>query len=337
MTQAQVDLKRKRDAAMRKKPTHQKKPMLEEALLPRQQPQQREIQMEIRTETPPPLAMVTPTITAPTILTDDGRVADPDISEALLDFDDYVQRVTTLEDSFRADDDIRTQPEYHLRMFKDDSTDPNAMATSELPKIPTTKERVLGILTNPIRQVKKAIDRREIFMIAYICTKDLNQRIALDTLHLSARTRKLVQLLWLTLPASYTNYIHHESTITQFSPRGSTCQRKYSIIKDYFDVNENLVTICRNVRANLDLIRYIYSNVHAEVFYASDEGLGIERKVKELLMQHDMLLTDPRWQQRSLPPLPTPISVGQMVHQQRNIAEASRTAGDYLPYGVTKR
>ena len=90
---------------------------------------------------------------------DDGRVADPDISEALLDFDDYVQRVTILEDSFRADDDIRTQPEYHLRMFKDDSTDPNAMATSELPKIPTTKERVLGTLTNPIRQVKKAIDR----------------------------------------------------------------------------------------------------------------------------------------------------------------------------------
>ena len=241
---------------------------------------------------------------------DDGRVADPDISEALLDFDDYVQRVTTLEDSFRADDDIRTQPEYHLRMFKDDSTDPNAMATSELPKIPTTKERVLGILTNPIRQVKKAIDRREIFMIAYICTKDLNQRIALDTLHLSARTRKLVQLLWLTLPASYTNYIHHEGIITQFSPRGSTCQRKYSILKDYFDVNENLVTICRNVRANLDLIRYIYSNVHAEVFYASDEGLGIERKVKELLTQHDLLLTDPRWQQRSLPPLLTPISNG---------------------------
>ena len=166
---------------------------------------------------------------------------------------------------------IRTQPEYHLRMFKGDSTDPNAMATSELPKIPTTKERVLGILTNPIRQVKKAIDRREIFIIAYICTKDLNQRIALDTLHLSARTRKLVQLLWLTLPASYTNYIHHEGIITQFSPRGSTCQRKYSILKDYFDVNENLVTICRNVRANLDLIRYIYSNVHAEIFYASDD------------------------------------------------------------------
>ena len=261
MTQAQVDLKRKRDAAMmRKKPTHQKKPMLEEALLPRQQPQQREIQMEIRTETPPPLAMVTPTITTPTITAPiNGPVADPDISKALLDFDDYVQRVTTLENSFRADDDIRTQPEYHLRMFDGDSTDPNAMATKELPKIPTTKERVLGILTNPIRQVKKAIDRREIFMIAYICTKDLNQRVALDTLHLSARTRRLVQLLWLTLPASYTNYIHHESIITQFSPRGSTCQRKYAILKDYFDVNENLVTICRNVRANLDLIRYIYS------------------------------------------------------------------------------
>ena len=232
MTQAQVDLKRKRDAAMRKKPTHKKKPMLEEALLPRQQPQQREILMETRTETPPPpLAMVTPTITTPTILTDDGRVADPDIFKALLDFDDYVQRVMTLEDSFRVVDDIRTQPEYHLRMFEGDSTDPNAMATSKLPKIPTTKERVLGILTNPIRQVKKAIDRREIFMIAYICTKELNQRIALETLHLSARTRKLVQLLWLTLPASYTNYIHHEGTITQFSPRGSTCQRNIPLSK----------------------------------------------------------------------------------------------------------
>ena len=240
--------------------------------------------------------------------------------------------MTTLENSFRADDDIRTQPEYHLRMFDGDSTDPNAMATKELPKIPTTKERVLGILTNPIRQVKKAIDRREIFMIAYICTKDLNQRVALDTLHLSARTRKLVQLLWLTLPASYTNYIHHESIITQFSPRGSTCQRKYAILKDYFDVNENLATICvRNVRANLDLIRYIYSNVHAEVFYASDEGLGIERKVKELLGQHDLLQVDPRW--RSQPPPLTPVS--HMVQQQR--VEASKTAGDYLPYGVTKR
>ena len=218
MTQAQVDLKRKRDAAMmRKKPTHQKKPRLEEALLPREQQQQPQ-QREIRTETPPPppLAMVIPTMTAPAMTTPaDGPVADPDISKALLDFDDYVQRVTTLENSFRADDDIRTQPEYHLRMFDGDSTDPNSMATKELPKIPTTKERVLGILTNPIRQVKKAIDRREIFMIAYICTKDLNQRVALDTLHLSTRTRKLVQLLWLTLPASYTNYIHHESIITQ--------------------------------------------------------------------------------------------------------------------------
>ena len=318
---------------MRKKPIHKKKPMLEEALLPRQQqqPQQR----EIRNETPPPpVAMVIPTI-IPTITPIDGQAADPAISEALLEFDDYVQRVATLEKSFRADDDIRTQPEYHMRMFAGDSTDPNAMATNELPKIPTTKERVLGILTNPIRQVKKAIDRREIFMLAYICTKDLNQRVALDTLHLSARTRRLVQLLWVTLPASYTNYIHHESIITQFSPRGSTCQRKYAILKDYFDVSENLVAICRNVRANLDLIRYIYSNVHAEVFYASDEGLGIERKVKELLGQHDLLQVDPRWRSPPLlPPLLTPISV---VQQQRNSAEASRTAGDYLPYGVTKR
>ena len=155
----------------------------------------------------------------------------PDISKALLDFDDYVQRVTTLENSFRADDDIRTRPEYHLRMFDGDSTDPNAMATKELPKIPTTKERVPGILTNPIRQVKKAIDRREIFMIAYICTKDLNQRVALDTLHLSARTRKLVQLLWLTLPASYTNYIHHESIITQFSHGVARARESISLSK----------------------------------------------------------------------------------------------------------
>ena len=83
MTQAQVDLKRKRDAAMmRKKPTHQKKPMLEEALLSWQQPQQREIQMQIRTETPSPLAMVTPTITTPTITAPiNGPVADPDISK----------------------------------------------------------------------------------------------------------------------------------------------------------------------------------------------------------------------------------------------------------------
>ena len=159
--------------------------------------------------------------------------------------------------------------------------------------------------------------------------------MALETLHLSARTRKLVQLLWLTLPDSYTNYIHHESIITQFSPRGSTCQTKYSIIKDYFDVNENLVEICRNVRANLDLIRYIYSNVHAEVFYASDEGLGIERKVKDLLGQRNLLLGDPRLR-------PPPLTVGQLIEQQRNkeeVAASSRTATaeDYLPYGVTKR
>ena len=34
---------------------------------------------------------------------------------------------------------------------------------------------------------------------------------------------------------------------------------------------------------NIELIRYIYSNVHAEVYYASDEGLKIERKMTQLL------------------------------------------------------
>ena len=229
MAQAQIDLKRKRDSS-RKKPTQQKKRMLEEALremsTPKQPQQQSLPQQEVVVAVP---TMMTP---PPTILTDDDRVADPDISKAVLEFDDYVQQVHVLEESFRADDNIRTQPDYHL------------------PKIPTTKEWVLGILNNPTRQVKKAIDRREIFMIAYICTKDLNQRTVLEMLQLSARTMRLVQLQWLILPQSF---IHHEDTITKFSPRGSMCQKKYSIIKEYFDVSENLSTLYRNVQVNLDL------------------------------------------------------------------------------------
>ena len=334
MTQAQVDLKRKKE---RQKPHHTNKRMLEEVLrdisnipVPKQQQQQQqqqEIPMPLHPQQEEVVAMMT--TPPPTILTDNGLVADPDISKALMDFDNYVQEMKVIEDSIREDDNVRNQPDYHLRIFDGVSTDPNAVSTNELPKIPTTKERVLSILTNPARQVKKAIERREIFMICFLLARDLNWRTALETLHLSACTTRLVQLLWQILPQSYTTFIHHENVIIQFSPRASTCQKKYGIIKEYFDVSENLSIVCRNVQTNLDIIRYIYSNIHAEVYYASDEGLVIERRIKLLLQNSG--LNDPR-RRPTMNTRPQPVSISQLAQQRNNI-----TVGDYLPYGVTKR
>ena len=323
MAQAQVDLKRKKE---RKKPFHQKKRMLEEVLrdisnIPVPKQQQQSHQQEILMTLPPQQEAVVAMMTTPppTILTDDGHIADPDISKALMDFDNYVQEVKVIEDSIREDDNVRNQPDYHLRIFNGVSTDPNAVATNELPKIPTTKERVLGILTNPARQVKKAVERREIFMACFLLAKDLNLRTALETLHLSPRTTRLVQLLWHTLSQSFTTFIHHENVVTQFSPRASTCQKKYGIIKEYFDVSENLSAICENVQANLDIIRYIYSNIHAEVYYASDEGLAIERKIKQLLQNNGLQNNS----QRRRPPImntqPQPVPMVQQQQQRNNM------------------
>ena len=168
--------------------------------------------------------------------------------------------------------------------------------------------------------------------LSFLLAKDLNLRTALETLHLSPRTMRLVQLLWHTLSQSFTTFIHHENVVTQFSPRASTCQKKYGIIKEYFDVSENLSAICENVQANLDIIRYIYSNIHAEVYYASDEGLAIERKIKQLLQNNGLQNNS----QRRRPPImntqPQPVPMVQQQQQHNNM-----TVGDYLPYGVTKR
>ena len=107
----------------------------------------------------------------------------PHISEVMMGIENYAEQVNQLEDSSVVD--IRNQADYHLRIFVGDSTDPDVVATNEAPKIPTTKERVIGILTNPARQVKKAIERREIFMLCFLVAKDLNWRTVVETMHLS--------------------------------------------------------------------------------------------------------------------------------------------------------
>ena len=48
-------------------------------------------------------------------------------------------------------------------------------------------------------------------------------------------------------------------------------------------MNENLIEISACIQQRLEAIRYIFANVHAEVYYASDEGLAVERKMTHLL------------------------------------------------------
>ena len=332
MAQAQLDQKRKES---RKKPYHQKKRImaLEEMLkdishTPAGIPFQPENLVEEMTPEQLTKILMPPPPPDREFITDDG--VGPGISEVMMNIENYAEQVNRLEDSSTAVtvDNIRNQSDYHLRIFVGNSTEPDAVSTNEAPKIPTTKERVIGILTNPVRQVKKAIERQEIFMLCFLVAMDLNWRTVVETMHLSFRTTDLVKLLWRQImPQCYMSFIHHENVINLFSPHTSTFQNKCEIVKNYFDVEQNLSTICRVVQNNLELIRYIYSNVHAEVYYASDEGLKIERNMTQLLQSGGAT----NGKQKAIA-AQSPTIIRPVQQQQNNIK-----VEEYLPNDFTKR
>ena len=182
---------------------------------------------------------------------------------------------------------IMEDSDYHLRKFSDPSTDESAAPFLIPPKIPTIKDRVIGILTSPNRQLKKDLERRDIFMITYFLARYLNCRAALETYHLSSRSVLLIKSLWMSiLPYSFMKYIHEEDNIVLFSPHSSsTFKKRCIILKQYFD--GHLKEICTSISQNLPLIRYVYAMTHAEIFYASDNGLYVSRKMTSLLHTRD--------------------------------------------------
>ena len=132
---------------------------------------------------------------------------------------------------------IMDDSDYHLRKFSDPSTDESASPFLIPPKIPTIKDRVIGILTSPNRQLKKDLERRDIFMITYLLARYLNCRAALETYHLSSRSVFLIKSSWMSiLPYSFMKYIHEEENIVLFSPHSSsTFKKRCIILKQYFD------------------------------------------------------------------------------------------------------
>ena len=183
--------------------------------------------------------------------------------------------------------------DYHLRKFSDPSTDESAAPFLTPPKIPTIKDRVIGILTSPSRQLKKDLERRDIFIIVYFLSRYLNCRATLETYHLSNRSVSLIKTLWMSiLPSSFMKYIHEEKNIVLFSPHSSsTFKKRCSVLKQYFNIY--LKEICTNINQNLPLIRYVYAMTHAEIYYASDNGLSTSRKITLLLRNRDPALKIP--------------------------------------------
>ena len=231
----------------------------------------------------------------------------PSISKTLTDMDNYAQQMQILEESIRKDCKLN-HADYHMRAFAGISTDFEAMPTEDSPKISTTKDRIMGILTSPQRQIKKALVRADIFLLCFTLMKDLNCRNTLDTMHLSPRTRNLIKLLWRkVLPQSFTGFVHHEDVVTHFSPRASTFLKRCAILNKYFDLKENLETICQFVIERSDAIRYIYSNTHAEVYFASDEGLAVERKINHLLQINELSERQRRVVSTAMAPPPLPL------------------------------
>ena len=94
------------------------------------------------------------------------------------------------------------------------------------------------------------------------------------------------------LPSSFMKYIHEEKNIVLFSPHSSsTFKKRCSVLKQYFDIY--LKEICTNINQNLPLIRYVYAMTHAEIYYASDNGLSTSRKITLLLRNRDPALKIP--------------------------------------------
>ena len=92
----------------------------------------------------------------------------------------------------------------HLRAFYGDSCRRDAQPTLESARIPVIKDRIITILSMPSRQIKRELDRSDVFMIAFYLILNLNCRVALQQYRLCENSRKLIELLWAhMLPATF--------------------------------------------------------------------------------------------------------------------------------------
>ena len=178
---------------------------------------------------------------------------------------------------------VFNRSDYHLYNFWGDSKLKEAIAVVQHePKIATIKERVLAILTDPSRQLKKKLERREIFMVVFYLCQNLNCRETLQKTHLCSRARELISKLWKDiLPVSLTNYIHHPDVVVKFAQKATTFNARLEVLKVYFD--ENVEEICHTITEKLDLIRYVYSMTFAEIHYQSDGGLRIQKEMSDIV------------------------------------------------------
>ena len=191
----------------------------------------------------------------------------------------------SFDEFFRAINDEterRARHDYHMLIFDDDTFDGNARPTKAEAKRATVVERIEAVITNPRRQLKKPLARRDIFYIVYLLCTHLNCRSTLQLMHLSASVNRNIRILWhMVLPFSLKQYLHSPPIIRLFSGmKESTWEQRCMVLKSYFD--EHLTEICESVRNNFDIIRYIFSVCHAEVYYSSDDGLEITKRMGEL-------------------------------------------------------
>ena len=199
-------------------------------------------------------------------------IQDQDITESI---DDFFR-------SLNDETERRARHDYHMLIFENDAFDGNARPTKAEAKRATVVERIEAVITNPKRQLKKPLARRDIFYIVYLLCTQLNCRSTLQLMHLSASVNRNIRILWhMILPLSLKQYVHSPSIIRLFSGmKESTWEQRCMVLKSYFD--ENLWEICECVRNNFDIIRYIFSVCHAEVYYSTDDGLEITKRMGEL-------------------------------------------------------
>ena len=212
--------------------------------------------------------------------------------------------------------------DYHLHHFLGESKSAESIVDARVgPKIATIKERVVALLTDPGRKMKKNLQRREIFMVTLFLCQNLNCRHALSKSHISAKSRELIKTLWESiLPSSLTEYIHNPEIIVKFSAKASTSNAKMELLKTYFD--SYLEEICAAVTNNLEIIRYIYSMTYPEVYFQSDIGLKMHNKMSDLMNAVDEATT-------TVAP--------EKVEQKRLVEHIERRMNRYSPYDVIKR
>ena len=213
-------------------------------------------------------ATVKPVITVEVTESKAPSTQNQDLSES---FDDFFRAIND-------ETERRARHDYHMLIFDDDAFDGNARPTKAEAKRATVVERIEA----PKRQLKKPLARRDIFYIVYLLCTHLNCRSTLQLMHLSAPVNRNIRILWhMVLPFSLKQYLHSPPIIRLFSGmKESTWEQRCMVLKSYFD--ENLNEICECIRNNFDIIRYIFSVCHAEVYYSSDDGLEITKRMGEL-------------------------------------------------------